>query len=693
MKVNPRYTALLLSALLASASTLTACSDDNNDPKNNATNNTQNNKTDMSPDMTEPDMAQPDMTEPDMTEGPTPDVAEVEPNNVVQFANADEMIPFVDESTPFEVGKSIGGFIDRSNGDDVDVDFYKTTLTAGDVLELEIAETGAGIAEGGLSIYIYDSEGVIERNLLGPKGSKRQVFAPVTGDYYLEVYDERGDRLEPPTHGGATATYIINTKKVALTTSDINFPSQTSGDINDQIIDAYKFTLTETTALQADVLAGRAPIESELDPALLIWDATKQEFIDTNDDTDTSTDSRLDIALPPGDYIAIVDYYQNVDSAAYKLGLVKGDDGYDLPGMLTIGEKTTGQIDTANTEIERFDSDFFKLTLMPGQIVRLQATATGAMAPVLVVERQDEDDVVAALSVENSSAMTINLPSSAAGPADFIVSVNDENNILADTPGYVGGSTYGYELTAELATWTPVAANLPLDQVAPLGIGDYIWYSLTLTAGQLVTLSASTSAVGISPITAFINGDGELSFGNERGSYLAKTDETIVLGLRDEFFRGTYGQTMVNLDVKINTTDLTNVAYTTVAEAANNTTAATAQVLTMPALVKGVTQADSENGPYDYYKVTLGAGESIAIVTEADPDGATNADTIIVVFGPNNMVLASNDDLLNEDAAGFSGMIFTAPTAGDYIIQINPFDDGEDIANGNYLLKVSTLLP
>lgn len=693
MKLNPRYTALLLSALLASASTLTACSDDNNDTKNNATNNTQNNKTDMSPDMAEPDMAQPDMTEPDMTEGPTPDVAEIEPNNVVQFADEDEMIPLVDEATPFEIGKSIGGFIDRSNGEDVDLDFYKTTLNAGDVLEIEIAATGAGIAEGGLILNIFDGEGIIDRFLVGTKGSKRQVFAPVTGDYYILVYDERASQDPAPTHGGATATYIINTKKVALTTTDVNFPGQTSGDINDQLVDAYKFTLTETTALQADILAGRAPIESNLDPVILVWDATKKELVDFNDDTDTSTDSSLDVALPPGDYIAIIDFYDNVDSAAYKLGLVKGDDGYDLPGILTIGEKATGQIDAANTEIERFDSDFFKLTLMPGQIVRLQATATGAMAPVLVVGRQDEDDALAALSVENSSAMTINLPSSAAGPADFIVIVNDENNVTGDAPSYVGGGTYGYELTAELTTWTPVAANLPLDQVAPLGMGDYIWYSLPLTAGQLVTLGASTSAVGISPITALLNSNGELAFGSESGSYLAKTDETIVLGLRDEFFRGTYGQTVVNLDVKLNTTDLTNVTYTTVAEEANNTTAATAQVLTMPALVKGVTQADSANGPYDYYKVTLGAGESIAIVTEADPDGAAEADTVIVVFGPNNMVLASNNDLFNEDAAGFSGMIFRAPAAGDYIIQINPFNDGEDIANGNYLLKVSTLLP
>lgn len=704
MKVNPRYTALLLSALLASASTLTACSDDNNDTKNNATNNKQNNKTDMSPDMTEPDMAQPDMTEPDMTEGPTPDVAEIEPNNVVE-------LPDDDEATSFEIGKSIGGFIDRSNGDDVDLDFYKTKLDAGDVLEIEIAATGAGIAEGGLIVNIFDGEDNIDRFLVGPKGSKRQVFAPVTGDYYIMVYDERAGQEPVPTHGGATATYVINTKRVELTPSDINVPSQTSGDFSDHAIDSYKLTLAEQTVLQADLIAGRDPIGSDLDPVLILWDVTKKEVVAYNDDIDAETgnyDSAIDAALESGEYIAIIDFYDNVENSSYNLGLTKGDDTYDLPGMLTIGEMATGQIDAANADTQRFDSDYFKLTLMPGQIVRIQATATGAMAPVLVVERQDEDGetrVAASLSVEDASAVTINVPSSATGPTDFIVIVNDENNVTGDAPSYVGGSTYGYELTAEMATWTPVAANLPLDQVAPLGMGDYIWYSLPLTAGQLVSLSASTNAVGISTITAIINGEGEISFGGNSGSYLAKADETIVLGLRDEFYRGTYGQTMVDLDVQINTDNLTNATYTTVAEEATNTTAATAQVLTLPALVKGVTQADDMEDPikYDYYKVTLGAGESISIITEADPDaplldpndptsGKSDADTIIVVLDATGKELTVNDDLFNGNANGFSGLIFRAPAAGDYIIKIEPFffDFFGSFINGNYLLKVSS---
>ena len=687
MKLHPLLRPWPLLLTLISALALTACSEDEDPKKNNS----------PSPDMAMTDMApKPDMGE-DMTPtGPRADVPEVEPNDEAE------------QATAFEVGKSVGGFIDRSNGEDADVDVFKTTLSAGDVLQLEIAETGPGIGPDGLVVEIFDGEDLIERYLFGGAGAKRQIFAVESGEYYLAVYDARAGES---THGGATATYVIKTQKATLTPEALTFPGSASGDLSSGLLGAHSFTLGAATTVLADVLAARAPVESDLDPVLILWDPVAKEVVGYNDDIDQDNDlldSADEVTLEAGQYVAIIDLYANEQDARYTLKMVAADDGYDNPGELTIGTPIQGRIDAPDAQTGRFDTDYFKLRLNPGQVVRLEAKADGPMAPTLLVNRlaedPDDDDVrvATALSVEDRAVVTINHPGTASGPADFVVLVDDENNLSdeEDSP-LVGGAAYGYTLSAQLATWTPAAANLPLDQRVALPQGDYVWYALDLLPGQLIELSATTTAIGVRPLPAWLNDQDTIALGDQgRASVYAPAASKVTVGFRDELFRGTYGQFSAQLDVSITSVDLTGIAYAPVDEAAGNTSPAMAQALTLPALVKGKTQADEDPVTFDHYKISLGAAETISVLTEADPDaplrdmsdpslGKADADTVVRVLNAEGMVLSVNDDRFGGD--GFSGLIFTAPAAGDYTLVVEPYDLGFFglYLDGHYLLKVA----
>ena len=311
--MKPSRSALLAALSLPFLSALTlaaACSDDSS-PKNTDSPGADMSMADMSvrPDMTvRPDMGDPT---PDMggSTGPRADVLEAEPNDDA------------DQATAFEPGKSLGGFIDRSNGEDADVDLFKTTLSAGDVLQLEIAETGPGIGPDGLVVEIFDGEDLIERYLFGGAGAKRQIFAVESGEYYLAVYDARAGES---THGGATATYVIKTQKATLTPEALTFPGSASGDLSSGLLGAHSFTLGAATTVLADVLAARAPVESDLDPVLILWDPVAKEVVGYNDDIDPDNDlfdSADEVALEAGQYVAIIDFYANEQDARYTLNV------------------------------------------------------------------------------------------------------------------------------------------------------------------------------------------------------------------------------------------------------------------------------------------------------------------------------------------------------------------------------------
>jgi hypothetical protein len=125
--------------------------------------------------------------------------------------------------------------------------------------------------------------------------------------------------------------------------------------------------------------------------------------------------------------------------------------------------------------------------------------------------------------------------------------------------------------------------------------------------------------------------------------------------------------------VRIMVDDLTSVA-----EAVDNHSLATAQALSVPAAVDGV--ADGQQ--FDYFRVTLAEGERLALEVVAARLGS-DLDPVIRVLDAGGRELASADD--DEGLGADPRLAFIAPTAGDYVVELR---DNRYKAGGRYRLRL-----
>ena len=486
-------------------------------------------------------------------------------------------------------------------------------------------------------------------------------------------------------------------------------PSTTTGDLNDGAVDIYSVTPGADTILGADLLAGRAPVSSDLDSKIYLWDVAAGEVVAFNDDIDVDNenyDSYLSSALTGGkEYWLVIDAYANADSAAYSLSLSEEDDSVEAPGALTIGGSATGDIKAP--ENGRFDTDYFSITLQPGQQVKVAATASGELQPALYVARNSEDGaegLYGSQPVGKRSALTIEHPASADAAGEYLVLVDDARN-LEEGATPVGGATHGY--TIEAAELTPGSttidgAALSAGLSGDLPIGEYVWYQYALGPKQYITLTANTSATDGEAILATHDDDGASPVGPS-ATFFSEAGEDLTFGVRDAAWRGVYETFTYPYTISGVVATLPET-LTDVAEAAGNNSAATAQALTPPARVAGqVVAGDDPAAPiHDYYKVTLAVGDRLLVTTSADPNaplndpadptsGREDADTIIAILDPSGAEIARNDELANAEEPGFSAAIVTAATAGEYTIVVESyyFDLFGIFFDGYYLLNVS----
>lgn len=708
-----KYSMLLATSALLCLGLATGCG--NNDENNtNNKNNTNNTKMDMTTDDMSNDMTKMDMTEDmpkmdmedDMNQGPNADVLETEPNDEIDQEQG------VDQSNAVEVGKSFGGTIKRGSGENFDQDLWKMQLEAGTVLELNIKELGDGITDQGLSIEVFNGDGDVDiyRTMNSTNGKTRQLFIPQTGTYYLAVFDGTILQETVPTHGGATATYVIESKATALTTTDGTFPGDVTGDVNDAKIDAYKFTLTDAGLHAINIFAGREPIMSELDPAFLLWNTQTKSIVAENDDIDFDNgnyDSSVETQLEAGvEYIAIVDFFANGNNKNYQLSFAKRDDSYESPSDLTLGTPATGVIEAGNMAQDFIDSDFYKLPVAREKAIKVTVKADNAdLKPSIIVVNNDTGQRVAvAKSVGDTSSLTFFHPKTGEETGDYRIVVNDERNVFNDD-SYLGGATFTYTVNAEEVTLTPQAATLPLDQSVNIPIGSYVAYDLDLLANQTVSIQSNSTFPTAEVIAGVINADKELALSaTDVATYTAAAAAKETFLIRDAFFLGTYMDQMYNANVQILSADVTTTTYTDAQETAGNTSVAMAQEVTNGSRVKGQTQGDPMANPasVDYYKVQLEQGDVLAAFTNPDADaplrdpndpsqGKEDADTIVKIVTADGMVLATNDDRISEKDSTFGALLFKAPAAGAYYIVVEPYylASFDAFLNGYYTLDIT----
>jgi hypothetical protein len=662
--------------LIAVTALATACGDDPDDTKKPAADMSADMSADMTDmaDMDTPDTNMPDMGDMnDMADMPavTADVFEVEPNNVVDEDS--------DESTAFEAGKSIGGFIAAGAGQNIDQDIFSVELTAGQVFEWEIAALGNGFSPAGVISYLIDEDQHITRVLSGDVGAKRQAYVPVDGKYYLIVIDARANAETPPQHGGPEATYVIKTSVKTLAPTALTVPGMVDGDATNGDVQAYSFTWSSMQVFHAEVIAAREPVGSDYDPELYLVDATGK-LVGVNFDIDSDNDNfdaALAARLTSGQqYRLIIDGYANTKDGRYKLVTTEIDDAPDAPGELVVGTPVTGVIAAADAAAETFDSDYFNFVVPAGKTVKVTIVGAGGLQPTAYIPGFF-GAIVNTLPVGSTTAFTLHNPNTS--DAEYMLVIDDLRNIPTsdmDEPDYVGGAGFTYTITAEEITFAQPATALPITQSASLPIGEYAWYKVTLPANSILKLDGATDFQGGKLAMAFLDEEGFIGLTAPGSLYVNRAARELVVGVVDAYFQGTSGASIYNYTPYIAlAADLSGAAFIEASES-NNNTAATAQALVLPALIRGEVVAAGAEAGVDYFKVTLTAGQTIALYTSADPAQAAammDADTTLTILDAQGVELATNDDA-HGDQQFFSALVFTAPADGEYTIAVSAYD-------------------
>ena len=660
---------------------------------------------DMGDDMTEDDMGG-DMTEDDMGDdmgGNGDTVAEVEPNGD----------PEVDTLVSFTPGDTITGNIAAYDGtNDIDADFFRVSLTAGDVFEWSISELGTGFDSTGIGTILISETGdiYIERYLFSDDPvSTRQVFIPETGDYLLYFFDVAASAEEPAAHGGDDSTYEISTGLGSLNPSAVTVPASETGDLADGNVDSFSFTWASDQVMFAQVFGSREPVSSDLDPVLFAWDVADSQLVAFNDDLDANNgeyDSELLTQLENGkDYYLILDGWAIGAGTEYQLDVAASSrdaDSGDNPISLAIGDELANDIGEADATNDYTDTDYFEVNLQPGETVKIEVEAAGMMDPrvdVLVDTGFFGFQVLATgVGVEGLAGVTFDNPATATDAAQFFVLVNDAANIPADdtdTPDYVGGAGYDYTIKLNNVTLSPVAQTLPFNVMGSYPApGDFMLYDVAVEEESLIQMSATSASA--EPLVVLFADDGIVA--DEAMTYKPGSTGTRTIGTRDISFRGANGATTFDFDMTAEVYSYAGLTLNAAVETGSNTDAASAQALTLPAQITGLTEVAVDGDPADYFSFTASAGDKIAILTQPDPNapdidpndptqGKDDADTVISVIDGQGMIIAENDDMTTDVYSTFSALVVEIPADGTYTIEVAPYASGDD-ANGHYILTV-----
>ncbi len=619
-------------------------------------------------------------------------VAESEPNNTG------------DNATAFTVGDTISGGISQGSGDTSDTDYFKVDLTGGTILQLDINDLGSGFttSDGNQAeVFVFDDAQTYGWELNPNNGMTRQLFVPTTGTYYVVVDDARAFAQNPTDNGGPDSTYEIATKSVTPTPTDTTVPVDESGALTDGKVDVYKVTASADEVLLAETFAMRDPVASDLDSLMFVWSVDDSKTVGSNDDISypDNTDSRLAFSATNGNsYWVVEDSYVNTaGDASYNLSVTKTDDSIDLPTSIADGGSQTGEISDRGSD--SFDTDYFSVELQPGDVMRLEATADSDLQPHIAVIYKSQSfgniTIAEGWPVNGKAAVEFAEPTGQNATAEtYLVTIDDARNVPADanaTPANVGGSSYGYTLTANTTTWTPTSETLPLTTGDSIpDVGNYVWYSFSADADTVVGLRATTTAADFEPIVAELTDSG-IASPSAQLVYVPSAQTDYTAGVRDKYFRGGAGYDFTPSFVSVSYGSAT---FNDVTESSSaHDTQSNAQDITsnLPAAVTGTLDGTNKTDTKpDVYKVTLSAGDQVGAFTAAGADTNTDdADTVLTVMNSSGDVVFTNDDYPGQSSAYFSAAAFAAAAAGDYFIKVEPYCSASDCSgNGDYTLKV-----
>jgi len=437
-------------------------------------------------------------------------------------------------------------------------------------------------------------------------------------------------------------------------------------------------------------LDGAGDDAAKLGDPLLVLHAADGSEIARNDDGPNGLNSLLNYAPQAAGTVYVeARGFDDDATGAYTLGVTASTIPPDNAGndvhtraVLQPGQDVNGSLEYGG------DTDWFRLSVRPGQIYHISLDGVGTDAtklgdPLLILHAADgseisRNDDAPAPEGQNGEDAPQNLNSR----LDYIAT--QRADVFVEARGYGDDATGNYKLRADSAPLPPddftntrntrgrVAVGGNVHGNIDYG-GDVDWFKVSLTGGQTYRFLLNgdgAHALG-DPVLRLLGSDGttELASDDDSGeglnSYLEFTaprtgDYFLEAHSFDETASGGYVLSAAAGDIPDNV----------------NTDAV------LSADGDDRTGTLSPAGDKDWYKIDLKAGQSIRVALNA---GASNAlaDPLLILHGPDGAELARDDD--SGDGLN-SWLEFTAPSAGSYFLEARGFSDD---ATGDYDITVT----
>jgi hypothetical protein len=632
------------------------------------------------------------------------------------------------------IGDTIDGTIGTAMGDDTDVDNYKFTAAAGDVLRVTL------IARGNYQplAVVRDQSGDYARIAIALEDAStatRQFYIPASGDYYFQILDLRNSGQTPQNVGGASFTYRLSVVRETVTPTTVTLPvtaragtlSATDG------VQIFSFTAALGNGLRAEVRAGRLSTPSDVDTILYLVDASGSTpaALAYNDDIDTeggNYDSLVRaIATHAGTHQVVLDHYivslpdvgspnrafeldastfdttmeqepnDDVTDANLMLTPVSGGAASTMTGSVYRTRSTGGGDGGTTTTLDR-DLDFFRIDAAANTYYEIQVTkpsgSNSAFTPYVAFLDAEGNVTFANPNKPGNGSVRLEAFAFQAGP--HYVAITDSRNTIAGAP--VGGTDYTYQLSIGVIARTVTALGAAPVAAGAAGAisqgGKTVWYTFEVPAGGNTKLwwvdfdlSTNAGADGHS-LNPFL-----LLYGTDGATALAGGNSIMLRDLN--LPAGTYTLAMSDFDGAFSTTNhsfrpriVSAGEFTPVTDDGTHTTRASA--LSISGDTTSVASTLTAGGQRWYALGSLTAGTGVTLVTGpaasgVDGGAAPVVDTKIqiVTSAGTDVAGGGNDDVGSDLFARVVG--FKVPTTDTYFVRV---DGGTSTAAGPYRLYI-----
>jgi hypothetical protein len=602
----------------------------------------------------------------------------------------------------------LGMDLDGTSGDvangQPDIDYFKFTANAGDVMRLTLSARG-DFQPFAVVLSASDPDYFKRALSNGATSTTRQFYIPRTGEYRIVVLDDRNRTATDPAAlvGGANFTYRLKVEKQTVTPTPIMPPVNAQAGMlaADNDVKIFSISTVAGQFYRAQVVAQGLTPASDLDPALYFVDATagaanQIAFVEDNDGANGDYDATAAGALlNPGTLHIVLDHYETAGpNTKYELTVLgasyatetepNGSPGtatfLPTPGM-TDTVTSAGAINSTGTT-QTGDTDLFSISAAAGDVFEI-TVAQGTSSPMIpAIGFFDPSQSVYFRNVNRVNATTARLEAHVLKTGVHQIGVFDARNLTATAGSYVGGAAYTYTLTVKRLTRTVTAAGT--QGKIDVG-GKYLVYDLSIAGGtKLVWIDgdlsthAGVNGFALKPTMLVVNANGTVVAGGARvflrDLFLPVGNYTLFVGEEDgRSSANNHGflPRVLSIDANGITDDGTHTTRQTALPVGGDA-----------AIVDGNLTA---GGAAWFSLGTLAADSAVTLVTGPQPNGPAT-DTRISLLDSTGTAVATNDDIDSFNRNYWSQLIRARiPSAGEYFVRV---DGGTSSAAGLWRLSV-----